>query len=479
MKNSYLISLLQQLNPVEFKRFGDFLESPFHNSNKNCLALYQYLKRFYPDFEAEKVDKNKIGTKIFGSQEKADKNMASLMTTMSNLVGDFLCHLQLEANPDIRSTFLLKGLSEKGLKRPFISQYQRAIQELAEQETQIDIAYFGNKYEKLTLLQEFNELNKDNTLTADLQQIADVFAKHSFLQQLHIAAIIINKASFKAIEYDSQAIEDLLATVESKNFLSETLIELYYHILKLLINNMYNREEATQDFLLLKQTLSKATATVAKEQLHNFYAFAYVYCNKQVQKGKEAFRKEALELYKQQLAQNALKINGYIVPNNVYNMVTLGLQCGEWEWVRQFIEFAKHKVAPKFVDNLYAFNLAKLHFYTKEFDKCIEALHGINGFIDALYQMEAKSLLLRVYYEQHETLAFEALVVSFREYIYTQESIPKGRKESYLNFVRFANQLYKHRSEHKKISLAVQKAIEECANISERAWLLEKADALL
>ena len=93
--------------------------------------------------------------------------------------------------------------------------------------------------------------------------------------------------------------------------------------------------------------------------------------------------------------------------------------------------------------------------------------------------MEAKSLLLRVYYEQHETLAFEALVVSFREYIYTQESIPKGRKESYLNFVRFANQLYKHRSEHKKISLAVQKAIEECANISERAWLLEKADALL
>lgn len=477
MKNSSLINLLQALNAKEFKLLGDFVQSPIHNSNKNCIALYKYLKQAYPDFEEKAINKESIGIKLFGDKEKATKNMAFLMTAMSNLVQEFLIWLQLEENSDVRNTLLLKSLSERGIKKHFIAKYQSSLDELEQQSAESSVSYFGDKYEKLTLLQEFNELNKDDTLPIDLQEIADTFYKHSLLQQLHIAAIIVNKATITNLSYNRNAIDELLEIVERKAFLSETIIKLYYHTLKLLLNNLDNREDTADNFGLLKQTLSEATNKVATNELYNFYVYAHSYCNRQVQRGKEVFRAEAFDLYRQQLAQNALEKNGYIAPGNIRNMVTLGLLCGETAWVRNFIDFAQNKVAQKFQSDLYALNLGAFYFFTKNYNECIEQLHKIENFIDPIYQIEAKSLLLRVYYELNETLAFDALIVSFREYIRYQKNITEQRKEAYLNFISFINKLPNlypnYKNDQSKLAVLAQE-ISLCNNISERKWLLDK-----
>lgn len=477
MKNSSLISLLQALTAEEFKIFGDFVHSPIYNTNKKCLQFYELLKRTYPNFEEKAVDKEQIGIKLFGNKEKATKNMAFLMTTMSNLVQEFLIFLQLEKNKDVHNTLLLQSLSEKSLKRHFIDKYKQVMGDLEQQSAQSSVSYFGDRYEKLTLLQEFNELNKDNTLSIDLQDVADTFYKHSLLQQLRIAAIIINKASIQAIQYDRDKLNELLATAEKKQFLSETAIELYYRTLKLLLDNLDNKPDTNNDFEWLKKTLVSATNSVTPDELRNLYTYAHSYCNRQVQKGKEEFRKEAFYLYKQQLAQNFLEINGYILPGNIRNIVTLGLQCSETVWVRGFIEEVKDKTMPKFRDDLYAFNLGSFCFFTKDYKGCLANLNSIIEFIAPIYEIEAKNLLLKSYYELDERLVFDSLVDSYRGYVRYQKTVTPQRKEAYLNFIGFVNKLHKCRllkgfDKVKVAKLVVE--INNCNNISDKKWLLEK-----
>jgi hypothetical protein len=117
-------------------------QSPIHNSNKNCIALYKYLKQVYPDFEEKAINKERIGVKLFGDKEKAAKNMAFLMTAMSNLVQEFLIWLQLEENSDVRNTLLLKSLSERGIKRYFIAKYQSSLDELERAKLRVECELF-------------------------------------------------------------------------------------------------------------------------------------------------------------------------------------------------------------------------------------------------------------------------------------------------------------------------------------------------
>ena len=57
MISNTLLGMLSKFNPREFKEFGEFVKSPFFNKNIHVKQLYEYLKKFYPDFKDKRLDK--------------------------------------------------------------------------------------------------------------------------------------------------------------------------------------------------------------------------------------------------------------------------------------------------------------------------------------------------------------------------------------------------------------------------------------
>ena len=55
MKNSKLINILKTFSPEEIKLFEKFLASPFHSSGKNCIPLFRSMKKYYPEFDTDKI----------------------------------------------------------------------------------------------------------------------------------------------------------------------------------------------------------------------------------------------------------------------------------------------------------------------------------------------------------------------------------------------------------------------------------------
>ncbi|MEM6319533.1 MAG: hypothetical protein AAF960_17810, partial [Bacteroidota bacterium] len=48
IEKTKLIKLLSSFSSLEWKRFGRFIQSPYHNTNEQIVALYFYLKKAAP-----------------------------------------------------------------------------------------------------------------------------------------------------------------------------------------------------------------------------------------------------------------------------------------------------------------------------------------------------------------------------------------------------------------------------------------------
>ena len=55
MIKSKIVETLGTFSQNEFKTFGKFVNSPYFNSSKSAVKFYNYLRKFYPDFENEKI----------------------------------------------------------------------------------------------------------------------------------------------------------------------------------------------------------------------------------------------------------------------------------------------------------------------------------------------------------------------------------------------------------------------------------------
>ena len=65
MENSKLISILRCLNSKQIKQFADFVRSPYFNKKEEVVKLYETLSRYYPQFDAAAVDKERIFAATF------------------------------------------------------------------------------------------------------------------------------------------------------------------------------------------------------------------------------------------------------------------------------------------------------------------------------------------------------------------------------------------------------------------------------
>jgi hypothetical protein len=115
MKKSKVIDVLKTFLPDELKRFKEFVYSSFHNRNKNVIKLFDLLKKYHPEFESEKLEKEKIYKKFFPEKQYNDVVIRILISDLLKLSEEFLSYINFQKKPLEEIKYLLNELKERKL----------------------------------------------------------------------------------------------------------------------------------------------------------------------------------------------------------------------------------------------------------------------------------------------------------------------------------------------------------------------------
>ena len=92
MIGTKFINLIKTFSPEEIKSFEKFIMSPYFNSVKNYVILFEEIKKFYPEFNDSKFTNDYIYKKLFKGKPFNKQVMWNITSGLEKLAVEFLIH---------------------------------------------------------------------------------------------------------------------------------------------------------------------------------------------------------------------------------------------------------------------------------------------------------------------------------------------------------------------------------------------------
>ncbi len=478
MFSNKLLGILKNLNRKEMTRFREFVNSPYFNKNEDIRALIAYLSKFFPAFNEQNCDRQLIFAAVYPDEPHDQSKLALLFTYAFRSLREFLIVEQCKQDDFGQTLFFLQALRSKkqyALYEKMLEDAERTLNAT----TLKDEFYYHHQYHLAAEADSyFNQIERrqlDRSIVQKQTYLDDFY----LLEKLKDACEIQVRRRIFKVDYPIQMLEATLQEVRSRTTACEPLIYLYHQIYQMVTQPLPEFYFAALD------TLQQHVQDIATSELTYIYNYFQNYCIQQINKGDERFLYEIFKLYQAQLKRGLLLQDGYLSEWHYKNIVTTGIRLHEMAWVQDFIETYKDKLPPEVQENAYRFNLASYHYALQEYDAVLELLLKVE-YRDLRYNLGAKALLLRTYYDLKEFDALLSLVQSFTLYLRRNKLMADFHRDGHyelFKFTRRAAQIRAHldfvpsqktRQEFEKL----QQDVAATRIIMNKGWLLEKLNEL-
>lgn len=472
MTATKLFQLLQTFSIYELNRFNKFLHSPYHNEDETLIQLYELL---LPHFKAQTqhtITQNIIWKKLKGNTRFHAVKFARLFSDLLKKAEEFLVTDQLKHNESRKQINLVSLLNEKRLTKHYPEAAKLARKKL-EQLPYRDGDYYLQLFHAEMEEHTFIELQNQRTAHKNLLQTNEALDIYYLINKLNYLAAILHYKNFLSLEGEVNMMQEVLAHLKKNSYENIPAISIYHCIVLSL-----TEFESEAHFTTLKTLLSKHYKLFNKTTAQNMYAFAVNYCIRKINFGKLDYIKTLLALYKQMLQANLMTDNNETLSQFDYkNIVTVGLRAGEVKWTLNFINNYKPLLPTHQQENAYSYNLAKVFFHQRKYDKVLPLLQHVE-YTDIFYQLDSKATLMKVYFELGDYLPLMSLKESFRILLRRKKLINEQNRVNYMNFIRFTMKLFRADVKDQQKIKTLKKEISETKNIADKGWLLEKVEEL-
>jgi len=473
MEKRKYIQLLATLTKQELKQFRLYLCAPFFNKKQSILQLFDFIKRFHPEYTHVKLEKKNIYSNIFPNQVYKEQTFRNLMSDSYKLLKGFLIQQRLSKQVFLQEYWLLQTLSERKLDKLY-AQKMAALQQTVAAKSIKDVTHYYQQYQIEKEAHNFNVTRRGRVTNGNLQKVIHNLDAYYLANKLRYCCALLNHNSMMVNRTGLYFFDEMLAYIQTGAFDENTIIKIYYHLFLLL-----KEEHDEVHYNNLKEVLQKHEAEIPLNELQDIYTAMFNYCNKKLKSGQADYLKEIFDWYKIMLVKDSLIIDGYITPVvHFRNIVTAALRLGETQWAATFIEEYQLKIAKEHRQNMVNYCRAALLFFQKDY---ATALIWLSQFElkDFFYHIEHKILLVKVYYELNEYESLQSLLHAFRVYLLRSTHLSEHLKVSYHNFIRLVEKLLKLKMEGKKASDKLITGTQKLTSISNQDWLLQKIKELV
>lgn len=465
MNNSPLFHLFLAFSKEEKVACRKFLHSPYHNQREDVRQLYDYLQEQYTKSSVA-LTKERTFAYLFPKENFDDKKMRYTMSFLLKTMENFLIQREREAEHVANQLLLTRAYRRLNLPKSQAKVLKNA-KKILETQPLLDIEQYENHYQ-LASAHYDAQAGQTRNAPLNLQEWSQALDLAFLAKKLKQSCFALAHQAVYRVEYDTGLLPAVLEFLESFADLEKhPAISLYYYF--------YQAQTTPQHefyFKKLKKGIVEQSNLLPLEEKRNLYLAAINYCIQRFNKGEEQYLREVFELYQSGIAQEILFEKGKLSRFTYKNVVGIALRLKEFQWAEDFILNYQNALETKFKDNYTHYNLSKLRFYQKNYTEAMQRLQQVE-YDDLFLNLDAKVMLLKIYYELGELEVLESFITSFQRFLQRKKLIGY-HQENYGNMIRLTRKLLElnpfDRAERSKL----KQEIEGIKALSERDWLLKQ-----
>lgn len=474
MKNSKLLRLLRKLTKDERQRFQVFLQSPYCNPHPRLCDLYELISKYAPEFEHKKLTKAGLQKQLYGEKAYRDQKIADEISLLYRRLKDFLGDERKRQEAILGETDSLQALSEKGLNDLFEIEFRRLEKNLL-QRPFLDETYHR---QQLALASARNDHFGRQQLRTQHEGLEK---KHQALDQYYLAIKLresceaLNRQHIINTEVPILLTDLLIQDLGKADhpYRKIPVIDAYYHIYLALAhpeNESYYEE--------MLEILDLYSSFFAPEESRAMYKYAQNSCIRRINQGAEGYEEKLFAIYQTLISNQLILFEEEMAHTDYKNIVSLALKLGKLDWAHEFLQGFAERLAPNFQEN--AVRYAQAAYLTEKGDtqQALTLLQAIS-YTDVFYQLSARILMLRIYYQLEDFDSMSYQINAFRHFLGRNKEIEKDKQKQYLQYLSWLKKVtrlaeQRHLEEPSKW-LARQQKLKEAfvgaAPMVQRSWL--------
>jgi len=459
------LALVEKLKTSEWDELKRFIRFRFPRMREAVFSGLKVLRKS----GSKALSRRDIHRAIYPNSHFNDKVVRYLLTDTNKVVFEYLSYKQLSKQPQKQQSLLLQELSERKCSRAFDKTYNQELNR-AEKLGHVDSDALHYRYELLSLKAK-EELGSGKR-SSDIFEESSLFLDLYFVaKKLQISAEKINLNFILKKEWNDSFLKTILEQIDNGLFSDNPYINLY----RLIIQSLTEPENESV-FGKLKSEVPKLMGSLSASELSDLYQYLLNYCIRRINAGKLAFQDELLAVYQSALEHGALLTNGSISQWDFKNVVTIALRTGNVDYAREFIHDYKQYLPSSERTNALAYNLANLHFSEKKYRAAIKQLQKVD-LDDVFYRLDARSILLKSFYELDDSDALFYHATAFRSLLNRNRKISDQQRKLYLNLIKHTISVSRAAGDSVKLN-AIRKRISKNPNVADLNWLEAKISEL-
>ncbi len=444
------INLLNTLSEKEVKTLFFYLEG-----QSELIKLVKNL------LQNEYIDSKKLFAATFKNQQYDDKLLRNSLHTINKHIEKIIAARFVQSDPYIMNYILMNHCFQYNLAKDYNAYLLKSKQQAENSDSNnLLYSYLSQKIHLEYLEEKKRQFIQEELIKKD--QLLDAYYFKEKLWNLFEIDVYKNIYHF---QYDP-ILTEYVQQIDIQQFSFAQSSLQFLKLLLLMFEDFENDEHYYSTFRVLKES----HASIPKRDLRLYYIAVINYAIKKFNLGKKEFRKELFHVYQQQIEHEViLNEKNYLEPYAYKNVITLALQNKEFAWAKKFIEEYKVYLPKEERENAYQYNMANYYYFVTDFKKCLQLLQTVQ-FTDVYYNLDGRSIILKVYFEEQEWDLLHDHCFAFKAFVLRQQNISDFHKKGYLNLIKWTNKLSNAIFDKKKSKQIAEKISAE-KNIREIKWL--------
>lgn len=484
MHKSKLISLIGTFSKDELKRFQDFVNSPYFNKNKTIIRFFNELINHYPDFNSERLSKEKIYARLFPAGKYNEQVIKNLISELLKLANEFLSAELNSLNRFENKMNLLKQL----MSRKADAMYNNELKSFENELNDISELSERNFY-YLFLLEElkisFHLMRNEQPLVFEKVLNAGEFLIMFF--HLHLTKTLfnlnVNRQSFQVayktnlpeIFYENIAYENILKYMKDNNMKFSEILELYHY--RVICNTKDTEDTVYRNF---KDLLLKNINSLRRDEIYGLFIALETYCLGKINSGEGNFIEELFDIYNTEIQNDVYKFSedSPVTFMKFRNTYLTSLKLKKLDWTENFIEKFKSDIIESDRNSVVKIANAQVLFEKGDYDKVLEMLSNLKP--ELLYhKIDIRNLILMSYFEKGFYDSVMTLIDSFRHFLSSNKSLSENFKTNNLRFINSLSSfiLMKEKNQTDKLDELIHKLF-PFQNDRRIEWLIQKINSI-
>lgn len=462
MRTSKLGKIIAQLSTVERTIIDGSLTTPLIGGRDYHLVLYRYCENLVTS--NKELDRSEISRNLY-KNTATDAHIRLHMSELYRLISSTLVMIHSRDDSYYQDRTLIDRY--KNLEDPKLYDSQLSVgKKRLEAHPHRNAMYHELAFE-LGYLDVTHISNSNRTQDLNLQNLLDEIDYIHISKKLRQACFSLAHESVYGQKYDYGLLEQILQHIESENLLHIPAIKLYHSAYQMLSTPT----EATY-FDAFKNDIDTLKHLFPDDELQGIYRFAINQCIRLINRGQIQYGSISLDLYEEALSNGYLLVEGHLSRFTYRNIAAVAVKIGEYDRAEAFTTNNRDALKKEERHSAYHFNWALISYHRADYDTALSSLQLVD-FKDHLFNLAAKVIQIKVYYESDDIDLLESHLDAMQMYLLRKKVIGY-HKTNYKNIIKLTRKLLKANKSDRIAVTHLKEEISQTEILTEKKWLLSQ-----